>query len=243
MISATGSDMAASYAYDAQGRRKSKTVNGTSTIFVTDASNREVLEYNGSGAIANWYAYALGPNDTLNQMNVASATRATLIPDVQGSFVGSLDASSGTLTKTGYQSYGESALPNSSFAYTGQRIDPETGLYYYRARMYSPALGRFPQTDPIGYVGGSNLYRYVANDPLSLADPYGFAADSPETEAAEPENANDNLIQVAQVGPATGISSEEEEFQAEEAEALGGGGRTASTGFRPRPIPAAARKF
>ncbi len=181
MISANGTGLTASYAYDAQGRRKSKTVNGTTTYFVTDASNREVLEYNGSsGAIANWYAYALGPNDVLNQMNVALGTRATLIPDIQGSFIGSLDASSGALTKYGYQAYGESGSPNTSFAYTGQRIDPETGLYYERARMFSTALGRFPQADPIGYRGGSNLYVYVNNDPLNLVDAPGLSPDSPE---------------------------------------------------------------
>jgi hypothetical protein len=74
----------------------------------------------------------------LNQINVASGTRATLIPDVQGSFIGALDATSGTLTKTGYQTYGESGSTGGSFRYTGQRIDPETnGLYYYRARMYA----------------------------------------------------------------------------------------------------------
>ncbi len=151
LISVSGTSLTASYAYDAQGRRKSKTVNGTTTIYVTDASNREVLEYNGSsGAIGNWYAYALGPNNVLNQMNVAAGTRATFIPDILGSIVGSLDATSGTLTKFGYQTYGESSAPNGSFGYTGQRIDPETGLYYYRARMYATEWGRFPQTDPIG---------------------------------------------------------------------------------------------
>jgi len=55
-----------------------------------------------SGAIGNWYAYPLGPNAVLNQENVASGTRATFIPDVQGSIIGGLDASSGTLTKYGY---------------------------------------------------------------------------------------------------------------------------------------------
>ncbi len=151
---------------------------------MTDASNREVLEYNGSsGAIGNWYAYALGPNAVLNQMNVATGTRATFIPDILGSIVGSLDATSGTLTKFGYQTYGESSAPSGSFGYTGQRIDPETGLYYYRGRMYATAWGRFPQTDPIGYRGGSNLYAYVGNDPLNLVDALGLSPDSPAAQS------------------------------------------------------------
>jgi YD repeat-containing protein len=49
---ASPATVVASYAYDAQGRRKSKTVGGTTTVYVTDADNREVLEYDGgSGAI------------------------------------------------------------------------------------------------------------------------------------------------------------------------------------------------
>jgi len=128
-------------------------------------------------------ASAFGPDAVLNQMNVASGTRGTLIPDVQGSIVGSLDANSGTLTKTGYQAYGENpSLTAGSYQYTARRFDPETAgstaqpsrLYYYRARMYSPAWGRFSQVDQIGYAAGSNIYAYVENDPLNLTDPAGL---------------------------------------------------------------------
>jgi uncharacterized protein RhaS with RHS repeats len=47
-------------------------------------------------------------------------------------------------------------------------------LYYYRARHYSPAWGRFLQADPIGYNGGSHPYAYVANDHLNATDPLGL---------------------------------------------------------------------
>ena len=93
---ASPTTIVASYAYDGQGRRKSRTVGGTTTLYVTDADNREVLEYDGAaGAIQRWYAYGIGPDAVLNQMNApGTPTRATLIPDIQGSIVGTLHSGS-----------------------------------------------------------------------------------------------------------------------------------------------------
>ncbi len=59
------------------------------------------------------------------------------------------------------------------FQFTGRENDG-TGLYYNRARYYSPTLGRFISQDPLGFAGGDpNLYGYVGNDPANLSDKTG----------------------------------------------------------------------
>ena len=58
--------------------------------------------------------------------------------------------------------------------FTSRRLDPETGLYYFRARYYHPTLGRFISRDPIGYADGYNLYRaYFVPGGL---DPWGLTS-------------------------------------------------------------------
>src|SRR6266851_1165896 len=107
LTSASGAGNTATYTFDSQGRRKLKTVNSATTITVTDADNRAVLDYNGSsGALLRWYAYGLGSNDVLNQMTIGGS-RATMIPDIQGSILATLDSGTGTFMRQNYLPYGK----------------------------------------------------------------------------------------------------------------------------------------
>ena len=67
--------------------------------------------------------------------------------------------------------------PTTSLRFTGQREDDTIGLYFYNARYYNPALGRFSQPDTIvpnpGNPGSLNRYSYVLNNPLRYTDPTG----------------------------------------------------------------------
>ena len=83
-----------------------------------------------------------------------------------------------------YTAYGETTvelngevgdhLIENPYGYTGRVHDRETGFYFYRARYYSPSLGRFLSPDPIGFEGGNNFYIYVGNNPINLTDPFGL---------------------------------------------------------------------
>jgi RHS repeat-associated protein len=68
----------------------------------------------------------------------------------------------------------------SEYFFTGREYDSEVGLYFYRARYYNPAQGRFLTSDPLGLEGGdTNFYRYVSNNPINFNDPLGMFQCSP----------------------------------------------------------------
>jgi RHS repeat-associated protein len=85
------------------------------------------------------------------------------------------DASGAAVGTSKYSVDGASASLASEFGFTGQLWLPSVQLYYFKARMYSPQLGRFMQRDPLGYAAGLNLYAYAGGDPVNARDPSGLA--------------------------------------------------------------------
>jgi RHS repeat-associated protein len=105
---------------------------------------------------------------------VSSSSRHWLHADHLGSIIATTDGSGANPAINTYDEYGIPGSANAGrFGYTGQTWLYEIGVDYYKARIYSPTLGRFLQTDPVGYEGGINLYAYVGNDPVDANDPTG----------------------------------------------------------------------
>lgn len=99
-----------------------------------------------------------------------------LVADERGSIVAITDASGNKIAINTYDEFGIPGTANQGrFRYTGQAWIAELGMYSYKARMYSPTMGRFLQTDPAGYPDGPNWYNYVNSDPVNKTDPSGMA--------------------------------------------------------------------
>lgn len=181
MIRAERPGMIAAYAYDSDNRRTKKTVNGLVTRTLWSGAD-ELAELDASGAtLRRFVPDGTGAMDARLATVEAGGDVYWLHTDHQGSVIATSNAAGQVVGAAKYSPYGELPSPTdlppaqSPFGYTGRQYDPETGLYQYRARYYSPRLGVFLSTDPIGTKDDPNLYMYVGLDPVNATDPTGKA--------------------------------------------------------------------
>jgi RHS repeat-associated protein len=180
LITASGGH-SATLTYDPLGRLFQVVSGSTTTQFLYDG-DQLVAEYDGSsGALLRRYVDGPGEDEPLlwyEGAAVSSATRRSVQTNYQGSVDSVADGSGNLIGINTYDEYGKPGSGNiGTFQYTGQAWLPELGIYYYKARMYDPRLGRFLQTDPVGYKDDLDLYAYVGNDPTDNTDPSGECID------------------------------------------------------------------
>ncbi len=158
--------------YDSLGRLEWSNV--AQTRFDYDGGQL-LTELDGNNAIRRRYVYGPNPDEPVVWYEGSgTGDKRFLQTDERGSVVRVQRADGSTLAVNSYDEYGNPASGNQGrFGYTGQTWLPELGLWYYKARMYSPQLGRFMQTDPIGYGDGLNWHNYAGSDPVNFSDPSG----------------------------------------------------------------------
>ncbi|MFH1146225.1 MAG: RHS repeat-associated core domain-containing protein [Pseudomonadota bacterium] len=172
------------FTYDALGRRISKTSSAGTTRYIYDGY-QSVVETDASGTVKAAYVYGTGIDEALTMSRNGSTYYYHY--DGLGSVVALTDSTGGIVEQYKYDVYGQPAIYDGAgnaiaesslgnpYMFTGREFDKETGIYYYRARYYSPQLGRFLQRDPLTWAPDDPRVVYLSgfriNFPRLYEDP------------------------------------------------------------------------
>ena len=182
----------ARYSYDPLQRRAKKVVDPTgttpkTTVYVYD-DDKCVEERDGQNRLIRQFVWGPGTDELCQVQNGRLATQTFYAHENASGNVAALVNGAGTVVERySYDPFGKTSVTlngntGNEHRYHSARFEPETGLYWMRARHYSPELGRFLQRDPIGIwedrVNLGNGYSFVGNDAINERDPTGLESET-----------------------------------------------------------------
>ena len=173
------------YEYDVLDRRISRTEGSTTNHFAYDG-NQVVADLDGAGKLLRTYVWGTGIDNLLCFTDHATTNTYFAIKDHQNTVIALADSQGVVVESYDYDGYGRTRVFSATgkeltasaygnrYCFQGREIDWTTGLYYFRARWYSPTIGRWLSKDPLGISGGINLYEFCASNPVNFIDPDGL---------------------------------------------------------------------
>lgn len=166
---------------DGFNRRVGKSLNGTvQRRFLYEDTFRIAVELDKDGILQKEFVYGSG-SQTPDYM-IKDGVNYKIVTDHLGFPVLVVNVSTGQVAqRLNYDFLGRVQLDSNTcfqpFGFAGGIWDPDTKLVRFGARDYDPEVGRWTSKDPILFKGGdTNLYGYVANDPVNWIDPEGMSA-------------------------------------------------------------------
>jgi RHS repeat-associated protein len=183
--------------YDVLGRRtqKSVTIGSQTKIENYYHSGQQVIEVRDENdQVLRQYIYGNGIDEIIRMDKYEGDTFTSYYyhTDANGSVTAITDANGQLVERVTYDIYGmptfwdaagnkisKSSIGN-NILFHGREYDYELNLYYFRARYYDPIMGRFLQTDPMGYQDSLNLYQAFNMNGVNFTDPMGLDKGSTE---------------------------------------------------------------
>jgi RHS repeat-associated protein len=180
------------YQFDTFNRRLEKSVNGKTTKYYYDSQFQVIEERDGNDTVLKQYVYGNQIDDVISVKIYQGSHVGTYYyhTDATGSVTAVVDQDGRLIERISYDTYGiptfkdyltdpqspvtrDYSIIDNEILWQGRRYDPESNMCYYRNRTYDPTMGRFLQTDPMGYKDSMNLYQAFNMNPVNFTDPMG----------------------------------------------------------------------